>query len=140
MKKILVSACLLGYNCKYNGKNNLNEKVIKLKEEYEIIPVCPEVFGGLSTPRKKSERLNDKVISEINEDVTVFFNKGAEKTLEIAKKEEPSFCVFKENSPSCGVNNIYDGSFSNNKIIGKGVTTELLENNGFKIISELDLI
>lgn len=139
MKKILVSACLLGVNCKYNGKNNLNDKVIKLNEEYEIIPICPEVMGGLSTPRNKSERLDDKVISEFGEDVTSNFVLGAKKALEIAKKEEPSFCVLKENSPSCGVNSIYDGTFKGIKIKGKGVTAELLQKEGYKVLSELDI-
>lgn len=139
MKKILVSACLLGKNVKYNGGNNHNDLVISLSKDYEIIPICPEVDGGLSCPRCPSEIIGNKVINKVGKDVTNEFVLGANKALKIAKENNPEFIVLKENSPSCGVNYIYDGTFTSNKIKGQGVTTKLLKENGFKIISENEL-
>ncbi len=140
MKKILVSACLLGYKCRYDGKDNLSPRILKLKEDYILIPICPEQMGELSTPRDKSERKGDKVISEYGKDVTSNFIKGAQRALEIAQKEQIDFCILKENSPSCGVHFIHDGNFKGNKIKGKGVTSEYLEKHHFKIYNELEEI
>lgn len=134
--KILVSACLLGENCKYNGGNNLNENIKVLSDNYEIIPICPEVFGGLSIPRKTSEILKDKVIHFDGTDVTDNFLKGAKKSLLIAKKENCSFAILKSKSPSCGFGKIYDGTFTNTIIDGNGVTADLLFKNGIVILNE----
>lgn len=137
--KILVSACLLGCNCKYNGKNNLNEEVRCLAEQFTLIPICPEEFGGLPTPRIPSEILGAKVINKVNEDVTLAFQKGAIKALTIAQKEGCQYAILKEKSPSCGVKQIYDGTFTGRLINGMGITTRLLEANKIKTFSELDI-
>ena len=136
MEKLLISACILGANCKYNGKNNYNPLVEKLKERYILIPICPEEMGGLSTPRNPSEILNDKVISSAGDDVTNNFFDGANKALDIAKKENISKALLKEGSPSCGSNYIYDGTFTKTKTNGMGITARLLKNNNIKIYTE----
>ena len=136
MEKILVSACLLGNNCKYDGTNNKNEKVIEYIKDKEIIPICPEIYGGLPTPRVPSERNGDKVITKNGEDVTVNFLKGAEETLYIAKLFNIKKALLKAKSPSCGNGIIYDGTFTHTKIEGYGVTAELLKENGIEVITE----
>ena len=137
--KIGVSSCLLGINCKYNGKSNINEDIIKLKGQFELVPICPEVLGGLGTPRTPAEIINDKVINKDGIDVTKNYNKGAEIALELAKIHNPEFIVLKEKSPSCGVNYIYDGSFTSTLIKGHGITSRLLKKHGYKLYSEIDL-
>ena len=135
MKKVFVSACLLGENCKYNGGNNLRESLLKELDGCEIIPVCPEVFGGMSTPRKPSEIQGEKVVNSEGEDVTVQFEKGAKQTLELALEHKPEAIYLKQGSPSCGCGYIYDGTFSGTKIKGDGITAALLKENGFEVIS-----
>ncbi len=137
--KILVSACLLGINCRYKGDNCKNDKVIALEKEYEIIAVCPEQMGGLDTPRNPAERVGDKIISSTGDDVTSEYKKGAEYALKLAKENNVEFCVFKANSPSCGKGVIYDGTFTGGKVSGNGVTAELLQMNGFKVLTENEL-
>lgn len=134
--KLIVSACLLGENCKYNGGNNKNDAVIALGEKFEIIPVCPECFGGLPIPRVPSEIRDGRVYSKNGEDLTEYFNKGADHTLYIAMESNVSAAVLKENSPSCGFGKIYDGSFSGNKVNGNGVAAQLLFDNGIQIFGE----
>lgn len=112
MEKILISGCLVGKNVKYNGGNNYIEIIEELKKKYELIEICPEVFGGLSIPRDPSEILNNKVISINNKDVTDNFISGANKALELAKKYNITKAILKDGSPSCGNTYIYDGSFS----------------------------
>lgn len=136
MKKILVSACLIGTNCKYDGKNNACESVIKLKNRYELIPVCPEVLGGLPTPRIPSEINSGKVLNRIGVDVTKYFAKGAKDALLIAKENNIKYAILKEKSPSCGVNIIYDGTFSKNIVSGMGVFAKMLVRYGIKVYSE----
>lgn len=138
MVKVLVSACLLGTNCKYNGGNNYCDIKNHLKD-YEIISFCPEVSGGLSIPRISCEILNNKVINKNNEDKTNEFNKGALLALELCNKHNIKLAVLKEKSPSCGVKQIYDGTFSGNLIEGSGVTTSLLKENGIEVINEIDI-
>lgn len=137
--KILVSSCLLGENCRYKGDNCRNEKVLVLKGEHELIGVCPEVMGGLSTPRAPSERVGDKVLSSEGKDVTENYRAGAEAALEIAKREKVDYCIFKAKSPSCGCGKIYDGTFSGKLVEGNGVTSELFLKNGFSIKTEESL-
>ncbi|WP_459076784.1 2-thiouracil desulfurase family protein [Herbivorax alkaliphila] len=139
----LVSACLLGVDCKYNGKNNLNDMFVKLINKYEFIPVCPEQLGGLSTPRPRAEIVcknsiesTTRVVRENGEDVTEHFINGAEQTLKIAKLLKIKKAVLKEKSPSCGVHKIYDGSFSGKLLNGSGVTTKFLKKNGISVFSE----
>lgn len=146
---ILVSACLLGIDCKYNGSNNDNIKVKEYLKNKEFIIVCPEQLGGLTTPRDPSEIIkldnseimdkNYKVISNKNIDVTENFIKGANETLKIAQIYNCKEAILKDGSPSCGSNFIYDGSFTGNKIKGEGLTAKLLKDNNLKVISENDL-
>ena len=138
-EKILVSACLLGIDCKYSGGNNLNEKVIEYIKDYEVIPVCPEIMGGLSTPRPPSERIGDKVLNNQGTDVTNEYTKGALETLKLAKLFNVKKALLKAKSPSCGKGKIYDGTFTSTLIEGNGVTVDLLESNGIEVISEQDL-
>lgn len=138
-KKILVSACLLGIDCKYSGGNNLNEKVLEYIKDYEVIPVCPEIMGGLSTPRPPSERIGDKVLNNQGTDVTNEYTKGALETLKLAKLFNVKKALLKAKSPSCGKGKIYDGTFTSTLIEGNGVTVDLLESNGIEVISEQDL-
>ena len=134
--KIIVSACLLGENCKYNGGNNKCDDIISLAEKFEIIPVCPECFGGLPIPRVPSEIKDGRVYSKTGEDLTEAFLSGAEQTLYIAKEANAPCAVLKENSPSCGFGKIYDGTFSGNKIDGNGITAQLLYDNEIQIFGE----
>lgn len=134
-EKILVSACLLGVNCKYNGENNYSEKVMEFLKDYEIIPVCPEILGGLSTPRKPSEIKGDKVYSIDEKDVTENYQKGATETLKIAKLLGVKKALLKAKSPSCGNGLIYDGTFNNRLIKGDGITTRLLKENDIEVIT-----
>lgn len=135
-EKLLISACLIGENCKYNGSNNLIDKLDFLKEKYILIPVCPEQLGGLSTPRVPSEIKDGNVFNAIGEDVTNAFLKGAKAALRIAEDNNCKFGLLKERSPSCGVNFIYNGDFNGKCIKGTGITAKLLRNAGMNIFSE----
>lgn len=135
-EKLIVSACLLGKNCKYNGTNNKNEKVLSLAEKYDIVPVCPECFGRLPVPRAPSEIKNGGVFSKDGKDVTEFFKAGAEKALEAAKKSGAAKAVLKARSPSCGKGRIYDGSFTGRVIDGDGITAALFKKNGISVFTE----
>lgn len=137
--KVLVSACLLGHNTKYNGKNNLNEKLINLKDKLEFVLMCPEVEGGLSIPRTPAEIKDNKVINKDNIDVTNNYLKGANLALKKALKDNIKVAIVKEKSPSCGKNFIYDGTFTNTLIKGQGVTTSLLVENGIKVFNENEI-
>lgn len=138
MENLLISACLLGFECKYSGGSNKlsDERIAALKKEYRLIPVCPETAGGLPVPRDPSERLGDKVISSRGKDVTAEFTKGAETALYLAKRYGCRKALLKRNSPSCGGEFIYDGSFSGRIIPGQGVTAELLRLEGIEIFGE----
>ena len=136
---ILVSACLLGENCKYSGGNNRREDVCRFLEGKEYVPFCPEQAGGLSTPRLPSERREDRVFSRDGEDVTAEFLLGAERTLALCRREGVKFAILKQGSPSCGSRYIYDGSFSGVKIPGEGVTAELLRKHGIRVVSEEEI-
>lgn len=136
MKKIIVSACLLGENCKYNGGNNLNQDLLNFLKDYEVYPICPECFGGLSTPRVPAEIIGDKVINKEGLDVTNNYLDGAIKALSIAKKENISIAILKAKSPSCGVDKIYDGTFSNTLISGDGITARLFKENHIAVYTE----
>ena len=138
MENLLISACLLGVECKYSGGSNKlsDERIEALKKEYRLIPVCPETAGGLPVPRDPSERLGDKVISSKGKDVSAQFNKGAEIALYLARRYGCKKALLKRNSPSCGGEFIYDGSFSGALIPGEGVTAELLRAEGLEIMGE----
>ena len=137
--KILVSACLLGENCRYKGDNCKNEKVLALKGENELIAVCPEVLGGLPTPRAPAEIVGDKVIANTGKDVTENYKAGAEAALCIARETKADYCIFKSKSPSCGCGEIYDGTFSGKLTAGNGITAELFLKNGYAVKNENSL-
>ena len=139
MEKILISACLIGDNVKYNGGNNLTPKLDALLEKYELIPFCPEVEGGLSTPRSPSERVGDSVINQEGEDVTDAFMRGAELAFNICLYLKIKKVILKEKSPSCGSKIVYDGTFSHKEIPGMGVTAEYLKKKGIEVYSEEDI-
>lgn len=134
-EKLLVSACLLGENCKYSGGNNYRPETEALRERFEVIPVCPERLGGLPTPRVPSERVGDRVLTRDGRDVTAAFRAGAEKTLAIARAAGARRAVLQDRSPSCGCGRIYDGAFSGRLVPGQGVTAQLLRENGLEVES-----
>lgn len=137
---ILVSACLAGINCKYNGGNNYNEKIFNLVKEGKAIPVCAEQLGGLTTPRIASEvkYIDGKrcVINKAGEDVTKQFEKGAKEILDLAKKLNIKKAVLKSRSPSCGKDKIYSGNFDGQLVDGNGILSDLLIKNGIEVIGE----
>ena len=137
---MLVNACLVGENCKYNGKNNKNEKILEFIRDKNVILVCPEVMGGLDIPRLKSEIVNhsDVVINENGEDVTDFFVKGAKKALKKALDNDVKLAVLKQKSPSCGYKKIYNGKFNGTIINGNGIFARMLEERKIKILTEED--
>lgn len=137
--KIAVSACLLGEKCKYNGGNNYSEKVSKFVEGHELILVCPEVLGGLPTPRESAEIVNGIVSHKDGTSVDAEFRRGAEMALNIVKDNQVDVVILQSRSPSCGVNQIYDGSFTGKLIPGQGLFAELLQKNGIKVIDVEDL-
>ncbi|MCI9641204.1 MAG: DUF523 domain-containing protein [Eubacterium sp.] len=134
--KLLISACLLGENCKYNGGNNYTEEAAGLKDWFELIPICPECFGGLSIPRVPNEIVCGRAISKEGKDFTAEYEDGAEKTLYIANENNCCYAVLKERSPSCGFGKIYDGTFSGTLVDGNGITADLLDKNGIRIFGE----
>ena len=136
MERILISACLVGDNVKYNGGNNKNPLIEKLLEKYELVPFCPEVEGGLSIPRHPSEQKGVEVFNDLGEDVSEAFYKGADLALNSCLFLKIKIAILKERSPSCGVHNVYDGSFSHKLIPGMGVTTALLKRKGITVYSE----
>ena len=146
---IIVSACLCGINCKYNGGNNLDARVLKLMQEGKAIPVCPEQLGGQQTPRAPHEIVKGngcdvlmgkaRVLGSEEDDVTFEFIKGAYETLKIAEAVSASIAILKARSPSCGVSQIYDGTFSGTKRPGNGVTAQLLLSSGIKVYTEENL-
>ena len=138
--KIMVSACLAGENCKYNGGNNRNEKVLQLMADHEVITVCPEQMGGLPTPRVPSEIRDGVVIARDGRIVDQEFRVGASKCLEIASRKKPDLIVLQSRSPSCGVKQRYDGSFAGTLVDGAGVTAQLLMDNGFRCVDVEDLM
>lgn len=136
---ILISGCLLGLKCRYDGKEKKLSEIEKLIGLYNLIPVCPEQLGGLPTPRIPAERVKDRVITQVGVDVTKEYQIGAEEALKIAKLYNCKKAILKEKSPSCGCGKIYDGTFSRNLIVGNGVTAELLLKNGIEVFGESEI-
>lgn len=136
MENLLISACLCGENCRYDGKNNLIVQIDELRKKYNLIIVCPEVLGGLSTPRVPAEIIGGKVINKIGKDVTYEFELGAKKSLELAKKYNCKIALLKDKSPSCGSKKIYDGTHRGKLINGRGFTAKILLENNIKIYGE----
>jgi len=140
-KIYLVSACLLGINCRYNGSSSKIPELETLVDSGRIMPVCPEVLGGLSTPRDACEIVGDangreKVQTKSGFDCSDAFKKGAQRVLEICKACDVEKVILKANSPSCGCGFIYDGTFSGKLIEGNGLTSQLLLDNGIEVYNE----
>lgn len=143
---IIISGCLLGINCRYNGGHNLKSELLKLMQQGRAIPVCPEQLGGAPTPRVPCEIVGGnglevlmgraKVINSFGEDASELFIKGAIEVLKIAEASGASEAILKERSPSCGVTKTYDGSFSGKVVCGIGVTAAILKNSGIKLWTE----
>lgn len=142
MKKILVSECLYGGRIvRYDGGDatETNPIFLKWKEEGRLVPICPEVFGGLPTPRPDSQRVGDKVQTGAGKDVTAEYTKGAKEALRLAQENDVAFAVMKQDSPSCGSKFIYDGTFTDTKKAGQGLAVEYLRKAGFKVFAEEDI-
>ena len=137
MKEVLLmSACLMGVHCRYDGGCKMLPELPQLMECYHIIPVCGEVLGGMTTPRIPSERVGDKVLNRAGEDVTAAFYRGAEEVLQLAGLYGAKKALLKERSPSCGSGRIYDGSFSGTLTDGWGIIAELLRDNSILVVGE----
>lgn len=137
--KIAVSACLLGHNCKYNGGNNRSQKVLRFVEGHEVIPVCPEVAGGLPIPRIPVELRNGRAINANGEDVTDFFQAGTEKTMAKLAEEHIDLAVLQPRSPSCGCKQVYNGTFTKTLIDGKGMFAQALSEAHIPMMDETDI-
>lgn len=133
---ILISACLLGVRCRYDGGSKPQEPILRLMEKYTLIPVCPEQLGGLPTPRLPSERIGAQVVMKDGTDVTAAYRRGAEEALRLARLFGCRRAVLKERSPSCGSGAVYDGTFTGTVIPGDGVTAQLLKANGIQVVGE----
>lgn len=139
MKPILVSACLLGAACKYSGGDNLCPQVAAMAQDHALVPVCPEQLGGLPTPRTPAERQGDRVVTKDGRDVTEAYLRGAQEALKLAKLFGCDTAILKARSPSCGARAIYDGSFTGTVVPGDGVTAELLQASGIRVLTEAEL-
>ncbi len=135
---ILVSSCLLGLRCRYDGGEKADARILSLGKRRALVPVCPEQLGGLPTPRPPSERLGDRVLAKDGADVTDAFRRGAEETLRLIRALGCREAVLKARSPSCGCGTIYDGTFSGRVVPGDGVTAALLVENGVRVLTEED--
>ena len=138
-EKLLISACLLGVGCRYDGRRVKKIPVSLLAERYELIPFCPEIYGGLTTPRTPSERVGDRVLMADGRDVTAEYQRGAEEALDLCRELGIRRALLKARSPSCGKGRIYDGSFSSVLTDGDGVAAELLIRSGIEVYSEEEL-
>ncbi len=141
MEHLLISACLLGFECKYSGGSNALDAaaLAALRERFRLIPVCPESAGGLPTPRAPSERQGEKVVSKLGQDVTGEYRKGADTALYLARRYGCTRALLKERSPSCGSGAIYDGSFTGSLVPGDGVAAESLKAAGFAVYGESEM-
>ena len=137
--KVIVSACLAGDNCKYNGGNNLNQKMMEFLQTHEMIKVCPEVLDGLPTPRPSAEIVDGKVMNTEGKNITKEFTLGAQKAFEIVQQENPDLIILQSRSPSCGIKQIYDGTFSGKKIPGHGLFAELCIKAEYKVLDIEDI-
>lgn len=137
--KLLVSACLLGMGCRYDGQSKPVPKLKTLLKDHTCIPVCPEIFGGLPTPRPPAERQGGRVINKEGQDVTEAFVRGTAEVLRLADLYGCKAALLKERSPSCGCGQIYDGTFTGTLVEGDGLTAQMLKRNGVTVYGESDL-
>ncbi len=138
-KTVLVSACLLGISCRYDGKSKPDGQVIALAEKYNLVPICPEIYGGLPTPRTPSERIGGRTMMKDGTDVTDNYKRGAEAALALYRALGCYAALLKAKSPSCGVGEIYDGSFTGSLTERDGVTAEFLKRDGIAVFSENEI-
>lgn len=136
---VLVSACLLGISCRYDGRSKGHPLAAELLKKHTVIPVCPEILGGLPTPRPPAERQGDGVFTESGADVTDNYRRGAEEVLRLARLYGCEVAILKERSPACGSGQIYDGSFSHTLTGGFGVAAELLASSGVRVMGESEI-
>ena len=136
---ILVSACLLGENCKYNGGNNRNERVLRYVEAHEVIPVCPEMLGGLPCPRKPVEWVGERVLTRDGDDCTEAFRLGVQRAVDIIGDRQIDLAILQSRSPTCGVKQIYDGTFSGTRIDGMGALAKTLKARGIPLMDAEDV-
>lgn len=139
--RLLVSACLLGVCCRYDGRGNPlpQESLDALLRQHQCIPVCPEIMGGLPTPRPPAERQGNQVVTQEGQDVTAAFQRGAQETRKLAELFRCQAALLKERSPSCGCGTIYDGSFSHTRVPGDGLAAQTLKAAGLSVYGESDL-
>lgn len=134
--RILVSACLMGVGCRYDGKSNQLPQLEQLMKQHTCIPVCPEIFGGLPTPRVPAERQGSKIMTQDGQDVTQKFVRGTAEVLRLADLYHCKAALLKERSPSCGSGQIYDGTFTKTLTEGDGLTAEMLKRKGIAVYGE----
>lgn len=139
MENLLISACLLGLACRYDGREGKATKIEQLREKYNLIPVCPEIYGGLPTPRTPSERVGDKVLMRDGADVSENYLRGAMAAYKLCEQFNCTKALLKERSPSCGSGEIYDGTFSGKLVTGDGVAAEYLKKRGVTVFGESDV-
>lgn len=138
-KKVLVSACLLGTNCKYNGGNNYSERVTEFLKDREVIAVCPEVLGGLPVPRPSVELVGGVAVNRNGENVDRYFREGVRRVMEEIRGEEIELAILQPRSPSCGVKQVYDGSFTGTLTAGEGMLAAALRGAGIPAIEPSEL-
>jgi uncharacterized protein YbbK (DUF523 family) len=136
---LLVSACLLGTCCNHEGRHSQRAQVEALASEYRLVPICPEVAGGLTTPRPAAEIRGDTVVNADGDDVTVEYERGAGAAVELAMAVGAARAVLKARSPSCGAHAVYDGTFTRTLRDGQGITAAALCAAGIDVVSEEDL-
>lgn len=136
---ILVSACLMGLSCRYDGSGCSQAGIERLKAAHHLIPVCPEVYGGLPTPREPAEIIGGRVVTKSGGDVTAQYQKGAEEALLLARRLDCRAALLKAKSPSCGKGEIYDGSFGGRLILGDGILARLLSEEGIPVFTEHEI-
>ncbi len=139
MEAILVSACLLGTPCRYDGASKPSLAVCALEKRYRIIPICPEVMGGLPTPRTPSEIIGERVMMRDGRDVTENYHRGAREALRLALENGCTVAVLKAKSPSCGRDRVYDGTFTGRLTDGDGICVSLLQKNGIRVLTEVEI-
>lgn len=137
--KVLISSCLIGENCKYNGGNNKNKKAIEFLKDKEIISVCPEVLAGMGVPRPSVEIVNGKIKDKNGTDLDNIYKKGVQKVLDQIKDQDIDLAILQSRSPTCGVKQVYDGSFTKTLIDGQGILAKALIDKGYKVIDIQDL-
>ena len=137
--KLVISACLLGKNCKYNGGNNYNAAVAEYVNGKDILPICPEMMAGMGCPRTPIEIVNGVLMDRNGNNVDAAMRKAVADAMELIRKEDIQCAILQSRSPTCGVNQVYDGSFSGKLISGSGILAQALKNAGYRIVDAEDV-